>query len=80
MENITIIGSGSWGVALGVYLAGLGHNIKMWSFAEDENEEIKIMHSVKNRNVFAVRALEICEWLIKQKAGYYTMEDYINGL
>lgn len=40
MENITIIGSGSWGVALGVYLANLGHNIKMWSFAEDENDEI----------------------------------------
>lgn len=40
MENITIIGSGSWGVALGVYLANLGHNIQMWSFAEDENEEI----------------------------------------
>ena len=40
MENITIIGSGSWGVALGVYLAGLGHNIKMWSFDEGENNEI----------------------------------------
>ena len=40
MENITIIGSGSWGVALGVYLANLGHNIQMWSFSEAENEEI----------------------------------------
>ena len=40
MENITIIGSGSWGVALGVYLAGRGHNIKMWSFDEGENDEI----------------------------------------
>lgn len=40
MENITIIGSGSWGVALGVYLANLGQTIKMWSFSADENEEI----------------------------------------
>ena len=40
MENITIIGSGSWGVALGVYLASLGHTIKMWSFAQEENDEI----------------------------------------
>lgn len=40
MEKITIIGSGSWGVALGVHLAKLGHNIQMWSFAEAENEEI----------------------------------------
>lgn len=40
MENITIIGSGSWGVALGVYLANLGHNIQMWSFDKNENDEI----------------------------------------
>lgn len=40
MENITIIGSGSWGIALGVYLANLGHNIKVWSYAKEENEEI----------------------------------------
>lgn len=40
MENVTIIGSGSWGIALGVYLANLGHNITMWSFAQDENDEI----------------------------------------
>ena len=43
MENITIIGSGSWGVALGVYLASLGHTIKMWSFAQEENDEINNM-------------------------------------
>ena len=40
MESITIIGSGSWGVALGVYLSKLGHNIKMWSFSQEENDEI----------------------------------------
>ena len=44
-----IIGSGSWGVALGIHLAKLGNNIKIWSFAKDEaglinNEKmIKIM-------------------------------------
>jgi glycerol-3-phosphate dehydrogenase (NAD(P)+) len=36
MKNIAIIGSGSWGVALGIHLAKLGNNIKIWSFAEDE--------------------------------------------
>lgn len=43
--NISIIGSGSWGVALGAYLAKLGNNIKMWSFNPEEarviNEEKK---------------------------------------
>ena len=40
MKNISIIGSGSWGVALGIYLASLGNNIKIWSFAEDERNLI----------------------------------------
>lgn len=36
MKNISIIGSGSWGVALGIHLASLGNNVKMWSFSEEE--------------------------------------------
>ena len=40
MKNIAIIGSGSWGVALGVHLAKLGHNVKIWSFMEEERDII----------------------------------------
>lgn len=36
MKNIAIIGSGSWGVALAIHLAKQGHNIKMWSFSQEE--------------------------------------------
>lgn len=36
MKNIAIIGSGSWGVALGMHLARLGNHIKIWSFSEEE--------------------------------------------
>ena len=36
MKNISIIGSGSWGTALAIHLAKKGHNVKMWSFSEDE--------------------------------------------
>ena len=39
-RNIAIIGSGSWGVALAVHLAKLGHNIKLWSFSEEEKDLI----------------------------------------
>ena len=43
--NVAIIGSGSWWVALAIHLAKLGHNIKIWSFDEEEkriiNEERK---------------------------------------
>lgn len=45
MKNVAIIGSGSWGTALGIYLTKHGHNVKIWSFSEDEiksiNEERK---------------------------------------
>ncbi len=40
MKNICIIGSGSWGVALGVHLAKLGNNVKIWSFLEEERDLI----------------------------------------
>lgn len=40
MRNISIIGSGSWGVALAIHLAKQGHNIKIWSFAQDECDMI----------------------------------------
>ena len=38
--NISIIGSGSWGVALAVHLASVGHNVKIWSFMEEERDII----------------------------------------
>lgn len=47
MNKIAIIGSGSWGVALGIHLAKLGHEVKIWSFAKEEadliNNEKKCM-------------------------------------
>ena len=36
MRNIAIIGSGSWGVALAIHLAKQGHNVKIWSFSQEE--------------------------------------------
>ena len=38
--NICILGSGSWGVALAIHLARMNHNIKMWSFTEEETNII----------------------------------------
>ena len=40
MKNIAVIGSGSWGVALSVYLANIGCNVKVWSFEEEEKDII----------------------------------------
>ena len=47
MKNVAIIGSGSWGTALGIYLANNGNKVKIWSFSEEEknliNNEKKCM-------------------------------------
>ena len=40
MKNIAVIGSGSWGVALAIHLATVGHNIKIWSFEKEEADLI----------------------------------------
>ena len=40
MKKISIVGSGSWGVALVIYLAGQGHEVKIWSFSEEERDLI----------------------------------------
>lgn len=40
MKNICIIGSGSWGVALGIHVAKLGNKVKIWSFLEEEADLI----------------------------------------
>ena len=40
MKNISIIGSGSWGVALAIHLAKQGHNVKIWSFSQEECDMI----------------------------------------
>ena len=38
MKKVAIIGSGSWGIALAIHLAGLGNEVKVWSFAKEERD------------------------------------------
>ena len=40
MKKIAIIGSGSWGAALGIYLANNGNKVSLWSFNEEEMNSI----------------------------------------
>lgn len=40
MNNIAVVGSGSWGSAIAIYLAGKGHNVKIWSFNQEECDMI----------------------------------------
>lgn len=36
MQKICIIGSGSWGCALAIHAAKMGHEVKLWSFDQEE--------------------------------------------
>ena len=40
MKNICIIGSGSWGCALAIHASKMGHNVKIWSFSQEEADLI----------------------------------------
>ncbi len=39
-KKVAVIGSGSWGVALGNHLASLGNNVMVWSFSKEEKDII----------------------------------------
>ena len=44
MENVAIIGAGSWGIALAQLLANNGHKVTVWSIIEDEINMLKEKH------------------------------------
>ena len=44
MKKIAIIGSGSWGSALAIYLGNKNENVEIWSFAEEERDLINNEH------------------------------------
>lgn len=47
MSKISVIGSGSWGVALAMVLNKNGHEVKLWSFNEEEANLINKEHKCK---------------------------------
>lgn len=68
--NISIIGSGTWGVALAIHLARLGNTTKMWAFLPEEAESINKDRKYKN----------LPEAIIDDKIVAYTnIEEAIQG-
>jgi len=45
MKKIAIVGSGSWGSALAIYLGNHADQVSMWSFMEDEKNKINLEHT-----------------------------------
>ena len=40
MSNITVMGAGSWGIALSILLNNNGHNVTVWSVFPEEIKEL----------------------------------------
>jgi glycerol-3-phosphate dehydrogenase (NAD(P)+) len=40
MANISVVGAGSWGTALAVLLCKNGHQVTLWSYRQDQTEEL----------------------------------------
>lgn len=49
MENITIVGAGSWGCALARILGDNGHNVLLYDIDKDAVDEINTYHTNKNK-------------------------------
>lgn len=49
MADITIIGAGSWGIALATVLNKNGHNVTIWSIVKSEIEMLKEHHEHKDK-------------------------------
>lgn len=47
MKKVAIVGSGSWGSALAIYLGNHVENVSVWSFAEDEKNMMNNEHKCK---------------------------------
>lgn len=45
MENVTVLGAGSWGTALAMVLADNGHNTLLWTHREEQAQEINDHHT-----------------------------------
>ena len=85
MKIISIIGSGSWGVALAIHLAKLGNRIQMWSHSEEEKDLINqkkrckfLPEAVIPENVFATtsykEAIDGSDFIIHVTPSKFTRE------
>jgi len=51
----------------------VGDHVLVW---EGSAERITLRHEAKDRDLFALGAISMARWICKQKAGFYTMDDW----
>ena len=69
MKKVSVIGSGSWGVALAMVLNRNGYEVKLWSYNEEEAKLINDEHKCKFLPNIEVPSSIIC---------YTSLEESIN--
>lgn len=47
MRKVAVLGAGSWGTALAIVLADNGHDVRLWSYRQDQVDEINEHHTNK---------------------------------
>lgn len=72
IEQIAVIGAGSWGTALAMVLADNGHEIRLWSHNPGQVEEINQFHTNKKYLPDIV--------LPESITAYATLEDVLEGV
>ena len=49
MADVSVLGAGSWGIALSVVLSENGHNVTIWSISESEIDMLNTYHEQKEK-------------------------------
>lgn len=71
MENIAVLGSGSWGTALGKVLAEKGHKVTLWG----RNQEVVDSINDKNENSKYLKDIKLPEKLMASTSLEKTLND-----
>ncbi|MFZ3588638.1 NAD(P)H-dependent glycerol-3-phosphate dehydrogenase [Bacillus sp. DJP31] len=72
LENVIVVGAGSWGTALALVLADNGYQVRLWAHKEQQIKEINEKHT----NEKYLPGVSLPENII----GYSSLEDALQGI
>lgn len=70
-QKVAVLGAGSWGTALAIVLVDNGHDVRLWSYREDQVKEINEKHT--NHRYLNVE-------LPEELRAYHDLEEAVSGV